>query len=645
MVPLFRKFGVRSRPFSSNNDSVGLSEHCYTPLEEAVEASKFQFRLLRLLPGEGSDRVRCQLETVSAVNVTETHSYEAVSYCWGNSAEQTHILCDNLLLGVTTSVLDVLLELRHPNKARLLWIDQICINQGDLRERASQVLFMRLIYYKAKQTIVWLGKADAHTKVAIECARNLARIRLNLIASGENWDRVPDPEPILRRYGLTRNYQNRDIRAFWHLLQQDWFGRLWIIQEVVVSKSTVVVQGSNEIPWQDLVAASTLMRELRMAPLSLEKVGLHMACVGFIDVARQQVAAGKVFILRMLLSSFRLAKATDPRDKIFGILGLSEVLQDAENAPKISYNQSVEDVYRHWTIYILCKEQSLKMLSMLNRYESLGESFSCSWVPNYNHTSDEAVHHVAPWKWDHFSATPPIAGGFEIQDEGKILVLHGYFLDRIDDVGLEFRMSTRETIFGFSALAVIYLSQRLWMSWEKVARLNETLMYEHTGEFFRDAYWKTLLFGECGANSEETDTIRKEFEEFYITMRQPFIVFETWRLYWSKYLWAIFFVVRMLLRGFGYDGNSWRRGAGLSFTSRGGQLGNRRFIRTSNGYIGLAGYMARAGDHIALCRGARMPFVVRSTPSGWRLIGDVYLHGVMSGEAWRPEKAERLEIQ
>lgn len=44
-------------------------------------------------------------------------------------------------------------------------------------------------------------------------------------------------------------------------------------------------------------------------------------------------------------------------------------------------------------------------------------------------------------------------------------------------------------------------------------------------------------------------------------------------------------------------------------------------IRTRTGYIGLATHAAKAGDYIALFKGARVPFVVRSTPDGWRLVG------------------------
>lgn len=38
-----------------------------------------------------------------------------------------------------------------------IWIDAICINQSDQRERGEQILYMFTIYGKADEVMVWLG--------------------------------------------------------------------------------------------------------------------------------------------------------------------------------------------------------------------------------------------------------------------------------------------------------------------------------------------------------------------------------------------------------------------------------------------------------------------------------------------------------
>lgn len=48
---------------------------------------------------------------------------------------------------------------------------------------------------------------------------------------------------------------------------------------------------------------------------------------------------------------------------------------------------------------------------------------------------------------------------------------------------------------------------------------------------------------------------------------------------------------------------------------------------------------------IVLLKGARVPFVMRRREGEeflWEIIGDGYLHGIMSGEAWEMENSNSL---
>jgi hypothetical protein len=64
-------------------------------------------------------------------------------------------------------------------------------------------------------------------------------------------------------------------------------------------------------------------------------------------------------------------------------------------------------------------------------------------------------------------------------------------------------------------------------------------------------------------------------------------------------------------------------------------MGHRRMIRTAGGFIGLAPRLAMEGDHIAICKGGKVPLVLRAKDEKtWELIGDSYIHGVMDGRVW-----------
>ena len=54
-----------------------------------------------------------------------------------------------------------------------MWIDAICIDQSNLKERSEQVRCMRLIYQKARRIVVWLGEADAQSTLAMDTLERL----------------------------------------------------------------------------------------------------------------------------------------------------------------------------------------------------------------------------------------------------------------------------------------------------------------------------------------------------------------------------------------------------------------------------------------------------------------------------------------
>ena len=70
----------------------------------------------------------------------------------------------------------------------------------------------------------------------------------------------------------------------------------------------------------------------------------------------------------------------------------------------------------------------------------------------------------------------------------------------------------------------------------------------------------------------------------------------------------------------------------------------KRFLFTHNGHMGMAPHEARKGDRICLLLGCRVPVVLREhKEGGYELIGEVYVHGIMNGEAMIKENHDKLE--
>src|SRR5438046_26331 len=99
------------------------------------------FRIVKILPGSGSDQLELRLETHNLS--TWCPKYEALSYTWGQWTDVGYISCDGLDLAITGSLEIALLRFRLPTAAGPLWVDQCCINQSNIEEVSQQVNRMR----------------------------------------------------------------------------------------------------------------------------------------------------------------------------------------------------------------------------------------------------------------------------------------------------------------------------------------------------------------------------------------------------------------------------------------------------------------------------------------------------------------------
>lgn len=228
----------------------------------------------------------------------------------------------------------------------MLWVDAICIDQSRTQERNQQVPLMSHIFGLAARVLVYIGEEDS-----ISGSKNAMRA----IADFDG--------------DLTED-QERSINELW---KRPWFSRIWVVQEVALSRCAVVVCGSQAVSWscfsrwplrRSSVKGGTLPGVLKYSP-------------GFTPSNNYES------FLQMLYNN-RGAGATDPRDLIFGILGLL----NSHNI-KVDYSQSIEDVYTDVAFLIICASYSLRIISAAGitnarSGKSTHERFNLpSWVPNW----------------------------------------------------------------------------------------------------------------------------------------------------------------------------------------------------------------------------------------------------------------------
>lgn len=143
-----------------------MSQYQHSPLSLGPDS----IRLLRLLPHEDKNaRIQCQLFDYSLQGPGERmHLYDALSYVWGDSKNPRSIYIGKYELPVTENLFAALLQLRNFSFERIIWVDAICINQKNVKEKEQQIQLMAKIYSQANRVLVWLGEAADNSDQALE---------------------------------------------------------------------------------------------------------------------------------------------------------------------------------------------------------------------------------------------------------------------------------------------------------------------------------------------------------------------------------------------------------------------------------------------------------------------------------------------
>ncbi|PMD30940.1 HET-domain-containing protein, partial [Hyaloscypha variabilis F] len=122
-------------------------------------------RCLVLYPGTGESDIEVSLVPFSLQDDPDSilKVMEALSYTWGVPTPAKIIRFRDeagRTLAVSPNLHDALVGLRQTNTCRsdgrIMWIDQLCINQQDNDEKSKQVQMMGAIYSKASRVIIWL---------------------------------------------------------------------------------------------------------------------------------------------------------------------------------------------------------------------------------------------------------------------------------------------------------------------------------------------------------------------------------------------------------------------------------------------------------------------------------------------------------
>jgi len=221
--------------------------------------------------------------------------YECLSYTWGTAPATKIITINGQPFPVRENLFQALVQLRQ-NTTRSIWIDAICINQKDISERNAQVSLMATIYKRARQVVVWLG--------------------------------VPPTAYSRHDNNLTiiENETNRKAIA-----THAYWSRLWIIQEIILARKLLFVHGSLEIKENNL--------EAKLEP---EWSTLEERVLPLLEHRKEKNTSSSS--LEELIIKFQGAQCIEPRDQVFGLLGMAN--DTTTNTLKVDYEVDLFELYR-----------------------------------------------------------------------------------------------------------------------------------------------------------------------------------------------------------------------------------------------------------------------------------------------------------
>ncbi|RSL71752.1 hypothetical protein CEP53_001376 [Fusarium sp. AF-6] len=645
-------------------------ETLYQPITQDKE-----IRLLVLEPGTPGDELRCHLINT---RLSWRTKYEALSYTWGDPTITRQLNCSGRTIDVTVSLHDALSDLRQPRRKRLLWVDAVCINQSDNNEKAQQIRLMGEIYSQARRVLIYLGKTDSSVDGAMKSIRQLdwkfmpihvRRYNSRLAAFGPAGTWLIDCLPRMKAIPEDKISWGPII----NLLRRPWFQRTWVIQEAILAKRAHVICGKQSIPWAmlervviamdfykaevaeipdyssivDTVAGVHLMRSARRdryVGIMMPDLWLYRWLLLGSPMNRQEFTK----LLDLIMDS-RTFACSNPRDKVFGMLGVTGQDTRSEYLTP-DYHISPGDVFRKFVLWEIFHNGSLRVLGSSS--DKAGSQYSSpTWVPDFNRLD----HHRSLTRHENrarFSASADLPIQARASNDNTVLHLKGRIVDTLHTVG---EMMIRNP--SDLASKGDYANKR--MTWYDELRVNKDMIIEAITIWLEamerltqgrhpvpraNAMLATKL---VEGKLELKDGVPSDWVPFLRALvcnrtdygQEASAVFEPMVAAYVRLSLAAEKLPKPYVRKH-YPLARRAIEASLSLAQ------SRRFAGTDMGLTGYVPMRAKKGDLVVILYGADVPFVVRKEAGGrYSLVGECYMHGIMYGEALRISEIKEEDVE
>ncbi|KAI0592903.1 heterokaryon incompatibility protein-domain-containing protein [Biscogniauxia sp. FL1348] len=624
------------------------------------------------MPEPLSKSIHCILRLA---NLKNDPKFTTVSHEWEESDavdEEKSVLVNGAPVPVSTGLFNVLEHAQKEADPTTIWIKALCINHADIQEKSTQIAQIADVYGVAARTLIWLGPAADGSNDAMDILRRIGEEQLSLNSLVAHW--TPQVGHQFWRSIMSKGSseppgaQGEAPPASTHtdfsaqldtvqpalksLMEREYWSRLWSIEEISLSAKGIVACGNRRLPLDTFCAVvksldtiineSTVSKWLASAktPTSPNRpVNLSTSePSNFAQLPALKVLAQRDFYRRDIDSWVRTPNqpllsilhrfyvpgsdghfpihVADARDRVYALLGLASDATTLGISPDYSkeYTQVLIDV----SASLLRKTP--RPLQLCNGTATT-ESGYPSWVVDW--TSLKAPLSDAVASNRPFQACGPADERFYRVDSGNHnqITMKGTIVDNVKSIGAPYQADSAGQLEQVrSYLSEIkefweestgspsspYSAQQTIVALAKIPVADVEIDPEHRNQTRRaatvtlDGYQRllTALSAEkpdAGSETSEDDPASKHLNRA------------------TDYLEAM---------------------------SR--MEGWKPFL-TKTGYVGLGSAGLGVGDNIAIPYGSPVPLALRRQEDDtYRLVGEVYIFGIMDGEFMKVHTKETL---
>lgn len=596
-------------------------ESPYSPLDR----SRKEIRTIGLQPSSDPGApVICVPRTVSLL---DRPTYTALSYRWGEPSDTANITFDaRPSFSIPRNLDAALRQLRHPTEVTTLWADAICINQDENEpEKNQQVAMMGSTYGQASSTVIWLGPEADNSDLAMDTISHLYRQRI--------WE-ISDNT-------LTTDH----FEAIATLCRREWWTRVWMIQELLLSPNPIVMCGTKSAPIEAFIHLDDLRRGYhRPSGKEIDNASqpsqylfkqnpfsqiLHHY---YSDKRRIQLDYVSLDEWMVVIDDF---SATDPRDKVYGLLGVGTKRDRLALPPDYSPANTVANVYGRATAQIILQRQDLLYLQF--NAEDVNHRLGLpTWCRDYSCDAGTIKERYVPFTIGEHEKIKFHASGMANgaratirasqeqlfpksgDDNWRELHVRGWEIDEVVYTGLNPYLlpyagnDMGERLANNAQRAEQTKSNVL--KWEAEARSRLAARSPYEPKTVDDVFWRVPMADATFSWNPVPDDWKEYFNGWLDRAPLPSQAAELAETDAErKKIYMKPWTDPAITRAHG-----------------------RTFIITKKGYLGLAPRKTQVGDVVSVLRGGHVPFILRKKETEghevWEFVGESFVLGLMEGQ-------------